>query len=101
MLTANGYQIIEAENGHTAMAIIHRHQFDLVLCDINMPIMDGIAFIKSFKQEPEMKNIPVLVLTTENSSKMKFEARNAGASGWMVKPYKDKSILEAVKKLIQ
>lgn len=100
MLKAHGYLVIEAENGHTAMALIHRNDFDIVLCDINMPVMDGITFIKTFKQEPQMLNKPVLVLTTENTAKIKQEARNAGASGWMVKPYKDKSILEAIEKLL-
>lgn len=100
LLTDSGYQVIEAENGHTAMSIIHRKPFDLVLCDINMPVMDGISFIQSFKQEPQMRHIPVLVLSTENSNEMKLKAKFAGASGWIVKPYKEKTILEAINKLI-
>lgn len=100
LLTINGYQVIEAENGHTAMALVHKNDFDLVLCDINMPIMDGISFIKSFKQLPEVRHKPVLILTTENSPEIKQEARNAGASGWIIKPYRDKSILQAIDKLL-
>jgi two-component system chemotaxis response regulator CheY len=99
-----GFPVKQAENGADALEKIKQIKGqgdDLKLCvvDVNMPVMDGISFLKEFKKSD--KFTPVLILTTESEEGKVKEGKIAGASGWMVKPFKPESLKEVVQKLIQ
>ena len=99
-----GLQIKQAENGADALNKIKEikdNGDDLVLCvvDINMPIMDGIEFLKEFKLKD--KFTPVLILTTESENEKINEGKEAGASGWMIKPFKPEELKDVVKKMLK
>lgn len=99
-----GYPIKQAENGKMGLDVINEVKTggnDIALCivDVNMPEMDGITFIKEFRQSD--KFTPILVLTTESEEDKMKEGKQAGASGWMVKPFKPTDILSIVERLIR
>ena len=98
-----GYEIQQAENGVDALQKIKTlvsegNEIALCVVDVNMPEMDGITFIKEFKKED--KFTPILVLTTESENEKIQEGKQAGASGWIVKPFKSNELVDVVKKLI-
>jgi two-component system, chemotaxis family, chemotaxis protein CheY len=98
VLTSNGYTVIEAEDGEQGLALAKTNQADLVLTDQNMPKMDGIALIKALRGLPSYKTIPIMMLTTESSPALKQQGREAGATGWMVKPFDPEKLLEMLKR---
>jgi len=75
-------------------------KIDMIITDINMPNMDGIQFIKEVKKG-DFKFVPILVLTTESENAKKMEGKSAGASGWLVKPFKPEQLLWVVKKFVR
>ncbi|MGD0282046.1 MAG: response regulator [Dissulfurispiraceae bacterium] len=95
-----GYEIIEACDGKDAVAKLTGQKVHLMICDVNMPNMDGIAFLKTVKTLPNYKFTPIIMLTTESQEAKKLEGKAAGAKAWMVKPFKPEQLLEAVSKLI-
>lgn len=100
ILKNNGYDVIEASDGVDAMSKLYGRKVSLVICDVNMPNMDGITFVKTMKTSPAHKFTPVIMLTTESSSSRKDEGKQAGARAWFVKPFKPETMLEAVSKLV-
>jgi len=94
-----GYQVLEAGDGKEAMALLNS-QVKLVLSDLNMPNMDGIALIKEIRSTPGLKFLPVIMLTTESQDSRKQESRAAGATGWIVKPFNPEQLLAVVKKVL-
>ncbi|MBI5234904.1 MAG: response regulator [Deltaproteobacteria bacterium] len=100
VLKTGGYEVIEACDGVDAMKKLYGQRVNLVICDVNMPNMDGITFVKNLKTSPSHKFTPVIMLTTESAESKKFEGRQAGAKAWFVKPFKPESMLEAVSKLV-
>ena len=99
-LSTAGYDVMEAENGKQALEKLDGTKFHLAICDVNMPVMDGIAFIKKVKAIPGYRFLPVIMLTTESSEKRKQDGQAAGARAWVVKPFRPEQILNAVSKLI-
>lgn len=99
-LTKAGYEVLEAEDGQDALNKLQENKVNLIICDVNMPNMDGITFLKSLKQLPNHKFTPVIMLTTESQQSLKMEGKMAGAKAWMVKPFKPEQMLEAISKLI-
>ncbi len=99
-LKGDDYQILEAENGTQALAIIkdNTKTIDIMLTDINMPAISGIELIIEMRKTD--KFTPILVLTTEAGSDMVQKGKEAGASGWLVKPFQPKILLETIKKFI-
>jgi len=95
-----GYDIIEACDGKDALGKLAGQKINLMVCDVNMPNMDGITFLKSLKEQPAYKFTPVIMLTTEAQESKKQEGKAAGARAWVVKPFKPEQMLEAVSKLI-
>lgn len=95
-----GYDVIEAVDGQDAMKKLGSVKVNLLICDVNMPNMDGIALLRSLKTLPNYKYVPVIMLTTESHESKKQEGKAAGARAWVVKPFKPEQMLEAVSKLI-
>jgi two-component system chemotaxis response regulator CheY len=87
-------QIKEASNGAEALAILDRSAMDLVVCDINMPIMDGVEFLRRLKEVPTAKNVPVVMITTEAGEAKAIQALSAGARGYIRKPFTAEQVKE-------
>jgi two-component system, chemotaxis family, chemotaxis protein CheY len=80
-------QVIEAGNGAEALAVLQEQQVDLILCDINMPVMDGLEFIKQLRDQEKAKGVPVIMITTEGSEAHVVQALSCGARGYIRKPF--------------
>ncbi|HSW60186.1 MAG TPA: response regulator [bacterium] len=105
VLTDAGYNVIQAKNGEDGLAKLLENKrtgekVDMIISDINMPVMDGISFIKEVKKG-EFRFIPILILTTESENSKKMEGKAAGASGWLVKPFKPEQLVWVVKKFVR
>ncbi len=99
-LKAAGYEVAEAEDGVAALQLARNERFQLVLCDVNMPNMDGITLVRELRQLPEYKFTPLLVLTTESGQDKKSEGKSAGATGWLVKPFNPEQLIATVQRVI-
>lgn len=99
-LRGAGYDVIEAHDGRDALNRLTGQKVHLIISDVNMPHMDGIAFLKAVKQLPAYKFTPVIMLTTESAEARKDEGRAAGAKAWVTKPFSPASLLCAVQKLV-
>jgi len=86
-LETDAHRIVEAADGCEALALIDGTDPDLVITDVNMPAMDGLALIRELHQRPRFQLMPILVLTTEGSERMMQKGRELGATGWVVKPF--------------
>src|SRR3546814_20230168 len=83
-----GFDVAEAEDGVAALALAKAESFKAVLCDVNMPNLDGIGLVRALRQMPDYRFTPLLMLTTESTPEKKQEGKAAGATGWLVKPFK-------------
>ncbi len=104
-LKSAGFETINAVNGADGLEKLtedHKQgdQIGMIISDINMPVMDGITFIKEVKKTP-FKFLPILVLTTESQEEMKLKGKQAGASGWLVKPFKPEQLVYVTKKFMR
>lgn len=99
-LKGAGYDVEEAADGQQGLDKAKGCKFDLVISDVNMPVMDGIALIKELRTLPDYKFTPILMLTTESTSDKKQEGKAAGATGWIVKPFNPDQLLETIKKVV-
>ena len=99
-LRGAGYKMLEACDGQDALDKLDGIKVHLIICDVNMPIMDGITFVKEVKKLPDHKFTPIIMLTTESREARKQEGQMAGAKAWVVKPFRPAQMLNAVSKLI-
>jgi two-component system chemotaxis response regulator CheY len=100
-LRRGGYEVIEAENGCDALNKLATATVDLVLTDLNMPEMDGVALIRALRKQTAMKNKPILMLTTEAlGTQQEKDGRAAGATGWIVKPVDSAKLLQTLAKVL-
>jgi two-component system chemotaxis response regulator CheY len=91
--------VIEAKDGQDAINKLTGQKVNLIISDVNMPIMDGITFVKHVKQMAAYKFTPIIMLTTESDESKKREGQAAGARAWVVKPFKPEQMLVAVQRL--
>lgn len=98
-LQGAGYEVLQAGDGQAAMALLDGRKINMAVCDVNMPRMNGIEFVKAAKALPNYRFLPILMLTTESQEAKKEEGKAAGAKAWMVKPFSPASLLNAVSKL--
>jgi two-component system chemotaxis response regulator CheY len=94
-----GYEVHEAEDGLKALELLKRQAVDVVLTDINMPNMDGVSLVKALRAQPQFKSTPILILTTEGGEDKKAAGREAGATGWIVKPFSPDKLVAVIKKV--
>jgi two-component system chemotaxis response regulator CheY len=99
-LQQGGYEVIEAEHGQDALNKLAAVMVDLILTDLNMPVMDGITLIRNVRKQPALKSKPILMLTTEGLAAKKEEGKAAGATGWIVKPFDPDKLLETLAKVL-
>jgi len=89
-------QVFEAGNGVEALATLQKNKVDLILCDINMPVMDGLEFVRRLAGVENAKGVPVVMITTEGSEGHVVEALSAGARGYIRKPFTPDQVKEHV-----
>ena len=99
-LTSAGYAVVEACDGVDGLAKAKSNAIDMVVTDLNMPNMNGLAFIRAMRQIPAYKGVPIVFLTTESDAGVKQEAKAAGATGWITKPFKPDQLTTVAKKLL-
>jgi len=95
-----GYGVIEAIDGLEALAYARGNSADLVLTDVNMPRMDGITLVRELRQIESYKFVPMLVLTTEAGRDKKMAGKQAGATGWLLKPFDPEKLLATIAKVL-
>ncbi|MCF6345474.1 MAG: response regulator [Thiomicrorhabdus sp.] len=93
------YELTFAENGLEGLQAVEKQKFDVILSDINMPIMTGLEFLEKLREHPNGKYTPTLMLTTEASQEMKEEGKRLGATGWIVKPFNPTKLISAIERV--
>lgn len=100
-LKAEGYEVVEAEDGQDALNKLADKSVDVIISDINMPNMNGIELIREVRKDAANKFLPIIMLTTESSPQQKQEGKDAGATGWIIKPFKADKLVSAIKRVIK
>lgn len=95
-----GYEVVEAVDGEDALAKLAGNPVHMVITDLNMPKLDGIGLIREIRKIPQHRFIPIIMLTTESQESKKQEGKSAGASGWIVKPFKPQQLLSVVRMIL-
>jgi two-component system chemotaxis response regulator CheY len=94
-----GFAIVEAADGQEAIAALQANRIDMVVCDVNMPVLNGLEMVERVKRQPEHKALPILMLTTEGQPSMIKRAKEAGAVGWIVKPFDANQLVQTARHL--
>lgn len=100
VLAESGYGVVEARDGADALAKAQATPANLVITDLNMPCMDGLALIRELRKLPAYRGVPIILLTTESDEAKKQEGKAVGATGWMVKPFQQEQLLAVVRKVL-
>jgi len=95
-----GFTVLDASNGQEALGKLSGQRVDLIVTDLNMPVMDGITLIKNVRSQPATRGVPVLMLTTESQDTKKQEGKAAGATGWIVKPFHPEKLLQVIARVL-
>ena len=96
-----GHEVLKGVDGQDALKFLDGQPIDLVITDLHMPNMDGIELIKQIRANENYKFVPILFLTTESQASKKMEAKDAGATGWIVKPFVPEKLLAAISKVVR
>ncbi|MEM6602790.1 MAG: response regulator [Pseudomonadota bacterium] len=99
VLRTAGYEVVEAVDGVDGLDKFNTCKPDLVISDLNMPNLDGIGFVTGARETSEGKNVPILILTTETNEALKVRAKEAGATGWLTKPFNPQRVIKLVDQL--
>ncbi len=99
-LAGAGYDVSEAADGSEALSFAKGRMVSMVVTDLNMPVMDGLALIRELRRLPSYKGVPIIFLTTETEEDKKRQAREAGATGWITKPFQQEQLLAVVRKVL-
>jgi two-component system cell cycle response regulator DivK len=100
LLTASGYQVLEARDGAAGMAMAAEHRPDLILMDVQLPELDGYEATRRLKADPDLRDIPVIAVTAYALSDDEGKARAAGCDGYVAKPFSPRQLLATVRKFI-
>ena len=101
VLEGAGYKVIEAADGREALGKAAAQPVDLVITDLNMPVMNGLDMIRQLRKMPAVVGVPIVFLTTESADGLKAEAKAAGATGWITKPFRPEQLLTVATKLVR
>ncbi len=96
-----GFEITEAADGQLALSELEKKTFQLVITDLNMPVLDGVGFIRAARKNVAHRFTPILMLTTESQDSRKQEGKAAGATGWLVKPFDPEKLLAVITKVVR
>lgn len=99
-LSQAGFRVLEGANGEEALQALGDQRVDLVVTDLNMPIMDGLGLTRKIRGQAANQGTPILLLTTEGQERKKQEGKVAGATGWIVKPIDPRQLLQVVAKVV-
>jgi two-component system chemotaxis response regulator CheY len=99
-LSGAGYDVLEAGDGADGLRKAEATQVDMVVTDLNMPVMNGLGLIRALRKLTAYRGVPILFLTTESDAEMKKEAKAAGATGWITKPFQQDQLVAIVKKVL-
>lgn len=94
-----GFNVVQAEDGQAGLEALPAANPDVIITDINMPRLDGYGVIEGVRRDERFRATPIIVLSTESSPEKKSRARAAGATGWIVKPFSETSLLDVVRKV--
>jgi two-component system chemotaxis response regulator CheY len=100
-LQSAGYTVVEADNGLSALVLLDGRHFDAVVCDFQMPQMDGLEFVKAMRASAQYRDTPVLMLSADGHEEAHQGGEDAGASAWLLKPVSRTQLIAAVGRLIQ
>ena len=98
-LSDMGFRVVQAVDGAAALETLKVEHADIIITDVNMPRLDGLAFIEELRKDKRNRATPVLVLTTETDQALKDRARKAGATGWIVKPFDPAKLADAIRRV--
>lgn len=101
VLTNAGYQVLVAEDGKDALKYLDRKDLSLLITDLHMPNMNGLDLIRHVRSMEELRYLPILFLTTETKSEIKLEAKKAGATGWITKPFSNEKLLQIISRVLR
>lgn len=99
-LTGAGFEVLQAADGQQGLDVLAGETVDLVITDINMPVMDGIEFIKNVRASGHYQSLPILILTTETSQEKRDQGREAGGTGWIVKPFDPEKLISVINRVV-
>jgi two-component system chemotaxis response regulator CheY len=98
-LSGAGYTVVQADDGEAGLEALDRQTPDIIITDINMPRLDGFGFLERVRQQARFRWTPVLVLTTETDAERRARAKALGATGWIVKPFDPRKLLDAIRRV--
>jgi two-component system cell cycle response regulator DivK len=101
LLASTDYEIVEAENGLEALAAVAKHRPDLILMDIQLPILDGYEATRRIKADPELRSIPIIAVTSYALSGDEAKAREAGCDAYVPKPYSPRQLLAKINEFLE
>lgn len=101
MLRSKGFDVLTGNDGRDALKYFSGKSVDLLLTDLHMPNLDGIGLIRQVRNLEDYKRLPILVLTTESQVSIKMEAKKAGATGWIVKPFETEKLISTIRKVLR
>jgi two-component system, chemotaxis family, chemotaxis protein CheY len=99
-LSNAGFEVLQAEDGQKGLNVLAKEKVDVVITDINMPVMDGIEFIKHVRAAGTYHSLPILILTTETSQDKRDQGRAAGGTGWIVKPFDPEKLISVIHRVV-
>jgi len=100
-LQNEGYDVLVGVDGEDALKFLDGRHLDIVITDLHMPNLDGLGFIRKVRVMEQYKHIPILFLTTESQTEKKMEAKEAGATGWIIKPFVPAKLLDAISRVLR
>jgi two-component system chemotaxis response regulator CheY len=99
-LSNAGFEVLQAEDGKQGLEVLKAQTVDVVITDINMPVMDGIEFIKNVRASGQYQSLPILILTTETSQDKRDQGKAAGGTGWIVKPFDPEKLISVINRVV-
>lgn len=99
VLQGAGFNVVQAEDGQEGLETLEGANPDVIITDINMPRLDGYGFIAGVRSDQRYRATPIIVLSTESSPEKKARARDAGATGWIVKPFQGDTLIDVIRRV--